>query len=347
MDIKKYKDNGLSGLVNLGNTCYMNSVVQVLSHTYELDMCLDNWRQRREELSRKSFEGIFLVEWMNLMELMWKENAVITPNRFVKCFHKIASVKGMSILSDFSQNDVSEFLIFLVDCLHHAICRSVNVTITGKINGEQDKVAVKCFETLKEIYEKEYSEIQDLFYGVEVSFITDNQTGQQLNMVPSHYFVLNLSIPQHQKSPSLYNCIDLYVATEVLEGENGWKDETTGEKKAIQKRIQFWSFPKILVIDIKRASDIRKKNRVFIDFPLTDLNLSKYIVGYNKDTYIYDLYGVCNHHGGTSLGGHYTSFVKNANGSWYHYNDASVTKVEGDSGIVTANAYCFFYRRRP
>ena len=76
-------------------------------------------------------------------------------------------------------------------------------------------------------------------------------------------------------------------------------------------------------------------------------NLLKIIMQFLKrvKTYIYDLYGVCNHSGSVH-GGHYTSFVKNANGHWYHYNDTSVSKVGLEGQIISPKAYCFFYRKR-
>ena len=103
--------------------------------------------------------------------------------------------------------------------------------------------------------------------------------------------------------------------------------------------------PSILVIDIKRFNATNRKNQIMVDFPLENLNLSKYVIGYNKDSYVYDLYAVCNH-SGSVLGGHYTSFVKNANGKWYHYNDTSVSEVALDKQIISPKAYCFFYRKR-
>jgi ubiquitin C-terminal hydrolase len=59
---------------------------------------------------------------------------------------------------------------------------------------------------------------------------------------------------------------------------------------------------------------------------------------------MYDLYGICNHVGGT-MGGHYTAYIKNSNGKWYHFNDTVVSEIQ-ESHIITPNAYCFFYRKK-
>ena len=40
--LEKYKDNGLTGLANLGNTCYLNSTMQILSHCYKFNEFIDN-----------------------------------------------------------------------------------------------------------------------------------------------------------------------------------------------------------------------------------------------------------------------------------------------------------------
>ena len=63
-----------------------------------------------------------------------------------------------------------------------------------------------------------------------------------------------------------------------------------------------------------------------VDFPLKNLDLSKYVVGYDKNSFKYDLYGICNHSGG-SAGGYYTAYVKNANDKWYLFNDTNVDEV--------------------
>ena len=219
------------------------------------------------------------------------------------------------------------------------------MTIEGNVKDEKDKIAVKCFERIKQMYEKDYSEIWNIFYGIQVSQLEDCITNKKLSMVPEPYFIINLPIPENNKSPNLLDCFDLYIESEILDGDNCVKDEETGEKVAVKKSMMFWNFPNVLVIDIKRFNAMNRKNQILVDFPLENLNLSKYVIGYNKESFVYDLYGVCNH-SGSVMGGHYTSFVKNANEKWYHYNDTSVAEVGIAQQIVTPKAYCFFYRKQ-
>ncbi len=343
MNLEIYKDKGLSGLTNLGNTCFLNSTMQVLSHTYELSIFLEK-KSYKKRLNQK-YDSALLLEWDDLRELLWKENCIVSPFRFVKTVQRLAKIKHQDMFTGFDQNDLPEFLIFIIDCFHNALSREVNMSIEGQIKDEKDKIAVKCFERIKQMYEKDYSEIWSIFYGVHISQLEHVERGEILSMTPEPYFIINLPIPEKNKSPTLIDCFDLYVDGELLDGENCVTYEKTGEKVPAKKKIMFWNFPDVLVIDIKRFNSQNRKNQILIDFTLNNLNLSKYVIGYNKDSYIYDLYGVCNH-SGSGMGGHYTSFVKNANGKWYHYNDTSVSEVTMAQQIITPKAYCFFYRKQ-
>lgn len=343
MNLEKYKNKGISGLNNLGNTCFLNSTMQVLSHTYELNDFLDN-KSYVKKLNNK-YDSALLLEWDKLRELLWQENCVIQPFKFVSTVQKLAHIKGQTLFTGFDQNDSSEFLIFVMDCFHNALSREVDMKIEGVVKDEKDRIAVKCYETIKRMYEKDYSEIWKIFYGIHVSVLEDIETKEVISMTPEPFFIINLPIPSDNKYPSLTDCFDLYVTGEILDGENCVTNEKTGEKIVVRKNIMFWNLPDILVIDIKRFNSMNKKNQIMVNFPLEDLNLSKYIIGYNKDKYVYDLYGVCNH-SGSVMGGHYTSFVKNANGKWYHYNDTIVSEVRLTQQIISPKAYCFFYRKR-
>jgi ubiquitin C-terminal hydrolase len=200
---------------------------------------------------------------------------------------------------------------------------------------------------LKDIYDKEYSEIMELFYGIHVSEIKSVDGKTSFSVKPEQFFILNLEINTASQMPlrTLADCFNNFVNPEMMDGENAWFNETTQKKQAAVKKMSFWSFPKVLVIMLKRFSaDGERKLNQPLDFPINGLDLSKYVRGYNAATYVYDLFGVCNHMGDI-MGGHYTSFVKNAKGEWVHFNDTRVDIVTQES-VVSPMAYTLFYRIR-
>ena len=336
----KYNKYGYVGLKNLGNTCFLNACLQALSHTRELNILLDNKSKNKDDLN-----GIILDEWNGLRDLIWKNNGVISPNKFVISVHKVAKEKDRDIFTGWSQNDISEFLLFIMECIHNSICRPVSVTINGKKENKIDDLAVKCYNHLKETYANEFSEINEMFYGLQVTKILslDSQTTHSIK--PEQYFILDLPMP-NTKNINIYDCFDLYTENEEMKGDNAWFNDKTKQKEDIIKNISFWNLPDILIVTLKRFSiDGKHKRNEKVDFPLDLLDLSKYVCGYKPQSFKYELYAICNHSGNVYMG-HYTSFIKNYTNNWYLFDDDNIQKVTEPKKVITPMAYCLFYRKK-
>ena len=144
---KEFEGKGISGLANLGNTCFMNTTLQCLSHCYELNKFLTTGNYKKK-LNKKA-ESLILLEWDKLRDMLWSENCIISPGGFISSVQKVAKIKDKDIFTGFAQNDSSEFLGFIIDCFHTAIQREVNMTITGQAESDTDKLAEKCYEMMK------------------------------------------------------------------------------------------------------------------------------------------------------------------------------------------------------
>lgn len=374
---------GYTGLANLGNTCFLNSSLQILNHVYELRTHVHGPRRTAGQ-SEVSPETALRNEWHELQDLMWSCNGIIAPNKFVNFVQQLAQHKGRDLFTGWAQNDLPEFLLFLIECFHKSLARPTQIRISGTQQTDTDRLAVECYRVLQQVYEKEYSEIMELFYGIHVSEIAPLDASVPFagastlySMKPEPFFMLDLPmppflsrnrsdsighlLPKETEAPSgehdgvsadrdisVYDCLDRFVRPEVLCDDNAWFNEKTGERETVIKRLKFWNFPKILVITFKRfggASGMVKRTDL-VTFPLENLNLAKYVAGYHPHKYVYDLFGVCNHMGGV-MGGHYTAYVKNFKGEWLHCNDTVCELVPPDrvqASLVTPHAYCLFYR---
>lgn len=341
------------GLTNLGNTCFLNSCVQLLNYTDELanipsDASTENVRD----------DHAVFQEWRELRNLMLDArgrmtNPVATPGKFVKKIHDVAKIKGRDLFTGWAQNDLPEFLLFMIECMHNSRKRAVKTNIKGSTQSDTDSLALDCYKMLKDNYARgDYSEISDVFYGVYVSRLFTPDGSVLHSNKPESYCILDLPIPtpiataKSSRQVTLIDCFDAFVGDELL---TGWMNEKTNQKEPVRKNIAFWSFPKILIITLKRYSpDGRNKNGALVDFPLDNLDLSKYVVGYKANSYKYKLFGVANHMGGI-MGGHYTAFGKTERtgtdeNKWYCFNDAEVTEIDPRM-VVSPYSYCLFYRK--
>jgi ubiquitin carboxyl-terminal hydrolase 8 len=344
MDLTRYNDKGLIGLHNLGNTCYINACIQVLSNTYELHNVIH--KESFQKHLKNDDDGIITKEWNDLQNVMWSKNGKLSPQRFIHFVREVARKKGYTLFSGYSQNDSCEFVMFFLEIIHKSASRQVSFSINGNPHNDTDKLAMQCYKTKKEIYEKEYSEMLDLFYGLSFRKIVSIATKKVHIIKPELFFLLNLPVMNNNTQlDTIDECLQAYFTPEALTGENAWYNEETKEKEDVYMETGFWNIPRVFVINLSRFSPLGQKIQHIIDFPINNLDMSSYVSGYNSKEYVYELYGIVNHLGNMN-NGHYTAFVKNSQNQWYHYDDEVIQKVSNESQLKTPHAYCLFYRQK-
>ena len=144
---------------------------------------------------------------------------------------------------------------------------------------------------------------------------------------------------------TLGDCINNFCRQEKLEPGNEWYCPKCKKHTLASKKMELFYLPKILIICFKRfirESFRWRKNEVFVDFPINNLDMGEYMIGPDKEHSKYNLLAVSQHYGSTGFG-HYTAVCKNFE-KWYSYNDSSVHPCSENDSRSSA-AYVLFYRR--
>ena len=323
------------GLLNLGTECYINSCTQIL-----VNLSVFNDIHNKNISQNNNIHNILLNAFNDLRILMNNTHGIINHRGWINSIKHVARQQNNVEFQGEDQCDLPEFLLFIIDNFHEALSRKVMMTVEGTVINNNDKLAKQCYEMIKARYESGYSEIIDLFYGIHFSEII-SQSNKTLSVTSEPFMILDLALPQTIKQPSIYNCLDHYYNQEFLSGDSAWFNETTNQKENVYKKLTSWSFPKILIISLKRFNNISRKDKRLVTYPLYDLDLTKYSSGYFSSKYKYNLYAVCDHSGGVR-GGHYTCKLKK-NNIWLEFNDTIVTEIN-ENKIITTKSYCLFYQ---
>jgi len=339
-----FHQKGLVGLDNIGNTCYLNAIIQCLSKTphFSKIFLTGLWEKHINE-SKKERE--FVISLRNLVNGMWgEEGQIIRPITLLDLVKRnVPSFDG------YGQQDAQEVLTYIIDALHTGFSKEVNIDISGRPKNHLEKLQIKRMEEFKKQYKNCYSIILDLFYGWLISEIkTVDGKQDSYSFTPFSIF----PVPIKEKSIgtlTLEECLDKFGEREILTGDNKWYSDETKEYHDSYKKITIFQLPNIMVIMLKRFDPLtRRKLSTLVKFPLT-IDFQKHI--YHQDLIddqsdsIYSLYAVCNHIGDT-YGGHYFSYCKMpTTNKWYEFDDTKVKEI-GQDDLVTPNAYILFYCKK-
>jgi ubiquitin carboxyl-terminal hydrolase 8 len=342
LSLKKteYVNKGLSGLVNLGNKCFLNSILQCLSNTLKLTDYFLSCKYKEDDpdnLNKQRKEYYIVISYINLMINIWEKNQTLKPKSFVENISKF--VKKYFTLQ---QQDSHECLIYILDLLHKGLSYEIEVDIKGEIKNDTDCLMKESLEQWKKFHQNEYSFIIETFNGLFYNKINCNNCKFSENIFEP-FNCISLNIPNKGTS-TLDTCLQNYFNNS--ENINSWNCEKCN-KKGCSKSIKSWSFPNYLIIHFKRFTNDGQKIQTHIDFPIDDLDLTDYISKDKNDpnNYIYSLYAI-NYHSGNADSGHYWSSCKNLDKSWYLFNDANVSKFNNSNNLLTKDGYILFYSRK-
>lgn len=331
---------GLTGLRNIGNTCYMNSIIQCLSNTFALVKYFlnDSYLYDVNRNSVLGDRGEVVDEFAVILKALWNcQYKCITPRDFKNTVGKYAPM-----FAGFDQHDSQEFLTFLLDQLHEGlnkVTERVPVPEQDNENIPEEIAAVKAWESYKKLNK---SIIVELFQG-QLKSTLRCLTCNKMSVTFQTFQYLSLPIPSSTRC-KLQDCLELFLKEERMTGDCQWKCPRCKRQRDAVKKMDIWKLPHILLIGLSRFSHEgvwRHKLNTYVDFPTDTLDISNYIKG-TKANINYQLYAVSNHYG-SMKGGHYTSFCKNPlMKKWHKFDDHEIYEMSR-SDVKTSAAFVLFY----
>ncbi|XP_042439618.1 ubiquitin carboxyl-terminal hydrolase 21-like [Zingiber officinale] len=308
-----------AGLKNLGNTCFLNAVLQCLTHTVPF---VQKIRMTGHSPCFRGANGDFcslcaLKQHINSCLLL--PGFVISPVNFAENLSKISPYFQLG-----QQEDAHEFFQSLLDRIHS--CCLVSKSEDWKSSLDKD------------------SFVTQVFGGRLRSQLRCCGCGHLSNSFEPH---LDLSL-EIDNVDSVVNALASFTRLEKIDDSeiklncNGCKSQVK-----MEKQLKLDLAPEVLALHLKRFKNVGNtcyKIYDSVEFPL-ELDLSSFLscpvdevqCKYNLSTVLV--------HIGSPYSGHYYCFVRSSPSTWYQIDDHKVTRVS-EAYVLEQEAYVLFYVKK-
>ncbi|KAF7224397.1 ubiquitin carboxyl-terminal hydrolase 3 isoform X2 [Nothobranchius furzeri] len=366
-DGKLLKDNdelalGATGLRNLGNTCFMNAILQSLSNIEQFScyfkelpaVALRSGKTAGRRMYHTRSQGdssVSLVEeFRKTLCSLWQGNqTAFSPDSLFYTIWKI-----MPSFRGYQQQDAHEFMRYLLDHLHRELQYSRNGAFHPVSPQDRERLSStdgKC------CINGPASVVTSIFGGIlqnEVNCLICGTESRKFDP----FLDLSLDIPSQFRQKrskdqepgltcTLRDCLRSFTDLEELDETELYYCHKCKKRQKSTKKFWVQKLPKVLCLHLKRfhwTAFLRNKVDTYVEFPLKGLDMRGYLLEPENSlpgSCLYDLVAVVVHHGSGVGSGHYTAYGSHE-GHWYHFNDSTVTLTNEDT-VRKAKAYILFY----
>ncbi|TDG52767.1 hypothetical protein AWZ03_001000 [Drosophila navojoa] len=308
-----------AGMLNVGNTCYLNSTLQALFHIPALANWLVSETAHVENCNISEScgsGGCIICAMAKTLQTTQSNQTAVRP---FLIYTKLRQICKHMVVG--RQEDAHEFLRFLVEAM--------------------EKAYLMRFRNYKELDQlvKETTPLSQIFGGYlrsEVRCLSCNH----VSITFQHFQDLLLDI---RKADTLEEAFDGYFSRERLE-DMGYKCEGCKKKVSATKQFSLERAPITLCIQLKRFSMMGNKLTKQISFK-PRIDLSRFAArspAASTQPLSYRLVSMVTHLGVSQHCGHYTAIGLTESGSYYNFDDSYVRPIAMQS-VCNTNAYIMFY----
>ncbi|XP_031571953.1 ubiquitin carboxyl-terminal hydrolase 22-like [Actinia tenebrosa] len=365
---------GLRGLINLGNTCFMNCIVQALTHT----PLLRDYFLSDQHICKGDSDNCLVCEMASLFQEFYSGQKM--PHSPFKLLHLVWT--HARHLAGYEQQDAHEFFIAALDVLHnyckddapdkntlkpnnHNQCNCIIDRIfTG---GLQSDVTCQVCNSVSTTVDPFWDISLDLGHGEQGN--GRNSSGASAASTPDPAYSgedSNGQTPERTHldesfvPKSLIECLRRFTRPERLGSEAKIKCNKCQSYQESTKQLSMKKLPIVVCFHLKRFEHSKKSKKIstYIPFPqeldmtpFTSLRLGQNVdistishqnqcLSYNSK---YLLFAVVNHSGTLEVG-HYTAFIRQQH-EWFKCDDAWITKASIDD-VLQSEGYLLFYHKK-